>query len=153
MRSYEQRMNGIVVAMAAFLAIGVAARAQAPAWDQLPADPNEVSVGLIQQDSSDCTNTTVKDDPSRTRGGQIWVTRSGGTTTVRVAMTVTPDTTYHFFLKCVRALGDIRTDSEGVGMASFDFQTSSVGSTYAFDMYPDGAPSGNKFQSLTVTFK
>jgi hypothetical protein len=68
-------------------------------------------------------------------------------------MTVTPNTTYHFFLKCVRLLGDITTDPEGIGLATFTFQTSDVGSTFAFDMYPEGAPSGNKFQSMTVHFQ
>ena len=135
------------------LAIGTAARAQTPPVDPLP-DPNQVTVGLIRQDSSDCTNSTVKDDPSRTGGGSIFVTRGGsGSTTVKVGMTVQPNTTYQLFLKCVRKLGDIRTDSDGVGLATFSFPTSLVGSTYAFDMYPDGAPPGNKFQSVTVTFK
>ncbi len=115
---------------------------------------SSVSVSLIQQDSSDCTNTTVKDDPDRIRGGDILVTRnSDGTTTAKVGMTVTPGTTYHFYLKCVRQLGDITTDDGGIGLASFAFETSAVGNVYAFDMYPQGAPSGNKFQSLTVTFK
>ena len=84
---------------------------------------------------------------------KIFVTRnSNGTTKVQIGMTVTPKTTYHFFLKCVRQLGDIVTDDEGVGLATFEFSTSSVGSTFAFDMYPEGAPSGNKFQSMTVKF-
>ena len=138
---------------AVLLLVGAGVHAQAPGLAP-PADPNEEVVSLIHQDSSDCTNTTVKDDPNRTHGGKIVVTRgSNDTTTVQVAMVVTPNTTYHFFLKCVRQLGDIRTDSEGVGLATFNFSTGSVGSTFAFDMYPDGAPSGNKFQSLTVTFK
>ena len=112
------------------------------------------NVSLIQQDQSDCTNTTVKDDPNRTRGGEISVTRNtNGSTTVKVAMTATPDTTYHFYLKCVRQLGDIKTDDEGTGEAVFSFQTSeTTGGVFAFDMYPEGAPSGNKFQSLTVKF-
>ena len=98
-----------------------------------------------------CTNTTVKDNPDRTRGGELWVTKgTDGTTTVQVAMTVTPNTTYHFHLKCVRRLGDITTGDEGIGMASFTFRTPS--GPFAFDMYPEGAPSGNKFQSLTVEF-
>jgi hypothetical protein len=67
-------------------------------------------------------------------------------------MTVSPNTTYHFYLKCVRQLGDIKTGDEGTGFATFVFPTSSVGSTYAFDMYPEGAPSGNKFQSVTVSY-
>ena len=144
MSMYGRVTSGVVVGVAVLCGLSLSASAQtAPV----------VSVGLIQQDSSDCLNSTVKDDPNRTRGGKIWVTRnSNGTTNVRVGMTVTPNTTYHFYLKCVRQLGDIRTDDDGIGLASFDFQTSSVGSTYAFDMYPEGAPSGNKFQSVTVSF-
>ena len=34
-----------------------------------PVDSQSVQVALIQQDSSDCTNSTVKDDPDRTKGG------------------------------------------------------------------------------------
>jgi hypothetical protein len=150
-RAYSGSALAAVVATG--ITIGTEACAQEP-WQKAPLAPNQVSVSLIQQDSSDCTNTTVKDDPNRTRGGEIWVTHGdGGTTNVRVAMTVTPNTTYHFFLKCVRLLGDIRTDDEGIGMATFSFQTSSTSSTFAFDMYPEGAPAGNKFQSLTVNFK
>jgi hypothetical protein len=67
-------------------------------------------------------------------------------------MTVSPDTTYHFFLKCVRQLGDIKTGDEGTGFATFTFPTNSVGSAYGFDMYPEGAHPGNKFQSATVKF-
>lgn len=52
-----------------------------------------------------------------------------------------------------RRLGDIATDDGGIGEAVFEFATSSVGNVYASDMYPQGAASGNKFQSLTVTFK
>ena len=77
---------------------------------------------------------------------------SDGNTTVKVAMTASPDTTYHFFLKCVRQLGDITTGDEGTGFGNFTFQTNEVGATYGFDMYPEGAPPGNKFQSVTVKF-
>ena len=118
-----------------------------------PVLPNVRSVSLIPQDFSDCTNTTVKDDPNRTRGGEITLTRRpDGSTHVEVGMTVNKNTTYHLFLKCSRLLGDITTDEEGIGLASFDFLTNSMGNTFAFDMYPEGAPPGNKFQSLTVTF-
>jgi hypothetical protein len=88
-----------------------------------------------------------------TVGGTLLLSRGNdGNTTVKVAITVSPDTTYHFFLKCVRQLGDIATGDEGTGAASFTFSTDSVGSTYGFDMYPEGAPPGNKFQSATVKF-
>jgi hypothetical protein len=146
--------SAILIGLAAFSALNVSATAQSPSskWSD-PVTASGVSVSLIQQDQSDCTNTTVKDDPNRIRGGEIRVTRGDdGNTTVQVAMTVTPNTTYHFYLKCVRQLGDIKTDDEGTGMAIFTFATSSVGSIFAFDMYPEGAPTGNKFQSMTVKF-
>ena len=86
-------------------------------------------------------------------GGLAMVSRGNdGNTTVKVAMTASADTTYHFYLKCVRQLGDIKTDDEGIGSAAFTFPTNATGSTCAFDMYPEGAPSGNKFQSATVSF-
>lgn len=142
----------ISTAVAGGCLLGLPAVAQMPTKPPLP--PNVAQVSLIAQDESDCTNTTVRDDPNRTRGGEITVTRQdGGTTTVQVGMTATPNTTYHFFLKCVRQLGDIRTDEEGSGVGTFSFPTGSVGSTFAFDMYPEGAPPGNRFQSLTVTIK
>ncbi|CAL78567.1 hypothetical protein BRADO4844 [Bradyrhizobium sp. ORS 278] len=99
-------------------------------------------------------NSTVQDDPNRIRGGEIWVTRgAGGIMTVKVAMTVKPSTSYHFFLKCVRLLGDIKTDEDGTGMATFEFNASEIGASFAFDMYPEGAPAGEKFQSLPVSFQ
>jgi hypothetical protein len=52
----------------------------------------------------------------------------------------------------LRQLGDITTGGEGVGTADFAFPTNSTGATNAFDMYPQGAPPGNKFQSATVSF-
>jgi hypothetical protein len=90
---------------------------------------------------SDCTNASVPADRHRTRGGGISVVRNpDGTTSVRVAMPVDPNSTYHFVVKCVRSLGDIETDGDGVGKAVFTFQTSSVGNVFAFDVYPEGAP-------------
>jgi hypothetical protein len=72
---------------------------------------------------------------------------------VKVALTAKPATTYRFFLKCVRPLADITTDDEGVAIASFAFSTNLVGAVYGFDMYPEGAPAGNKFQSAQVSFQ
>jgi hypothetical protein len=112
-----------------------------------------VAVTLVRQDFSDCANANVSaGDPTLDLGVSGVVRREDGTTMVKVAMTVTPDTTYHFFLKCVRLLGDIHTDDEGIGEAVFAFPTNSVGSPFAFDVYPEGAPLGNKFQSVQVAF-
>jgi hypothetical protein len=145
------RLRGRAVSRTILFGVAILCTASISAFGQSAASGG---LSLIQQDFSDCTNTTVKDNPERNTGGEIWVTRnSDGTTFVKVGMTVTPNTTYHFYLKCVRQLGDIKTDDDGIGIASFEFQTSSVGNVFAFDMYPEGAPSGNKFQSLTVLFK
>jgi hypothetical protein len=115
--------------------------------------PNQRQVYLIRQDFSDCTNSNVPNVDSPAVGGNVWVTRqSDNTAGVKVAMTATPKTTYHFFLKCVRLLGDITTDEEGVANVSFTFPTNLTGPVFAFDMYPEGAPAGNKFQSSQVKF-
>jgi hypothetical protein len=110
-------------------------------------------VALVRQDSSDCTNSNVSANDLSRVGGTAWVVRqSDGKTSVKVAITATPNTAYHFFLKCVTALGDVTTGDEGVGVADFVFPTSSAGPVFAFDMYPQGAPAGNKFQSVQVKF-
>jgi hypothetical protein len=77
-----------------------------------------VEAFLIRQDSSDCTNSNVNaNDPSRI-GGTAWVVRNpDGNTSVKVAITATPNTVYHFFLKCVKILGDIKTEDEGEAVA------------------------------------
>jgi hypothetical protein len=118
-----------------------------------PAVPNQVQVYLVRQDFSDCTNSNVPNVDSPLVGGNVWVTRgSDGNTTLKVALTASPNTTYHFYLKCVRQIGDLKTDEEGAAVASITFPTSSAGNVYAFDSYPDGAPAGNKFQSAQVKF-
>ena len=149
MRSRKVSVLAMVLAGAAFV---VAARAQT-ALTPPPMASNERQAYLVRQDQSDCTNTSVPTGDSPGVSGNLWLSRGNdGNTTVKVAMTVTPNTTYHFYLKCVRQLGDIKTDDEGAGFAAFTFPTASVGATYAFDMYPEGAPAGNKFQSVTVNF-
>ena len=108
-------------------------------------------MSLVRQDFSDCQNGNVSG--GGLIGGTVWVVRgSDGTTKVKVGITGTPDTTYHFFLKCVRILGDIKTYEEGVGKAEFSFSTNETGNVFAFDVYPEGAPPGNKFQSVQVKY-
>ena len=114
-------------------------------------DPNEREVSLVLQDFSDCQNSNVSGEGLL--GGTAWVVRgSDGTTKVKVGITAKPNTTYHFFLKCVRILGDIKTYDEGVGEADFSFKTNETGNVFAFDMYPEGAPPGNKYQSVQVKY-
>jgi hypothetical protein len=140
----------ILVGLAAVAATGVSvAQILSP-----PKDPNQLQVYLVRQAASDCTNSNVPNKDSPLVGGNVWVTRmSNGTTTLKVAMTGTPSTTYHFFLKCVRLLQDITTDSEGVANVAFSFPTNATGNVYAFDVYPQGSPPGNVFQSAQVAFQ
>ena len=84
------------------------------------------------------------------RGTVLIVRKPDGTTTLKVGMTVQPDTTYHFFLKCVPLLGDIKTGDESIGEAIYTLPAGAVGAVFAFDMYPEGAPAGNKYQSMQV---
>jgi hypothetical protein len=55
--------------------------------------------------------------------------------------------------KCVRMLTDITTDDEGVANVLFAFPTNLVGGVYAFDMFPEGGPGGDKYQSAQVSFQ
>jgi len=116
-------------------------------------DPNEREVSLVRQDQSDCQNGNVSDRDPTLIGGTAYILRgSDGKTTVKIGITAKPNTTYHVFLKCVRILGDIKTWDEGEGEATFTFDTNEAGNVYAFDMYPEGAPPGNKYQSVQVKY-
>jgi hypothetical protein len=118
-----------------------------------PMPANQRGVYLVKQDFSDCQNNNVPNTDGPNVGGFVKVIRgTDGNTTVAIALTGTPNTSYHFFLKCIRILGDVITGDEGAGIAEFSFKTSEVGNTYAFDSYPEGAPAGNKFQSGTVKY-
>ena len=132
----------------------VAASAAALAQNELPSTPpNERNVYLIRQDFSDCSNANVPNTEGPNLAGIVTIVRgSDGNTNLKIALTGTPDTTYHFYLKCVRQLGDIKTGDEGTAVATFSFPTTEAGNVYAFDSYPEGAPAGNKFQSAQVKF-
>jgi hypothetical protein len=148
-----RQINQSAAAVFAILVLGFVCATSDRASAQ-PASPGELAVSLVRQDFSDCTNGNVSDSNPSLIGGTLWIVRrSNGMTGVKVAMTAQPNTTYHFFLKCVRLLGDIKTEDEGLGTAVFEFATSSAGNVYAFDMYPEGAPAGNKFQSVQVKFQ
>lgn len=107
---------------------------------------------LIKRDFSDCSNSDVTRNDAGA-GGYLTVDRGAdGNTHVRVEMSGKPETTYHLFLKCVRQIGDITTGGDGFALANFDFPTSWAGDVFAFDMYPEGAPLGDKFQSVRIDF-
>jgi hypothetical protein len=143
-----------VLAVLSASAIAFTARAQRPVEPSSNPGGPTAEFFMIRQDQSDCANADVNaSDPSRI-GGSVWLVRQAdGNTSVKVAITGTPNTTYHFYLKCVRQLGDIKTQDEGEGVGLFQFATKDTGPTLAFDMYPEGAPSGNKFQSVQVKFQ
>jgi len=107
---------------------------------------------LIKRDFSDCSNSDVSRNDTPV-GGYLTVDRGAdGITHLRVDMLGKPNTTYHLFLKCVQLIGDITTQAEGYAIANFDFPTGWAGDTYAFDMYPEGAPLGDKYQSVRIDY-
>jgi hypothetical protein len=141
---WNKLSRNVGAAVVVLLATGTAAFAQG-------ANMREVS--MVRQDFSDCPNDNVSDKDASLVGGTVILTRNNdGTTTVKVGITAAPNTKYNFFLKCVRVLGTVQTYDEGEGEAQFSFRTDETGNVYAFDMYPDGAPAGNKFQSVQVRF-
>jgi hypothetical protein len=124
-----------------------AATQLAPEFAARAQSDDQRQVYLARLDQSDCTNSNVPNKDTPAVDGLVTVTRGNdGNTTVKIAMTASSNTTYHY-LKCVRQLGYITTGDEGVGTADFTFPTNSTGATYAFDMYPEGAPPGNKFRA------
>jgi hypothetical protein len=109
------------------------------------------SVPLVLQDFSDCQNGNVADPSGLLTKGTAWIVKNGdGSLNIKVGITLVPNTTYHFYLKCVRQIGDITTGDEGTGEAVFAVPSGTVGNVFAFDSYPEGAPAGNKMQSMTV---
>jgi hypothetical protein len=147
-----RQIKRIASLLSAFFLIGVAAN---PVSGQSPArapDANFRTVSMVQQDQSDCENSTVRDQYAEIGGSAFVLRGSDGTTAVKVRITAKPNTTYHFFLKCVRILGDIKTRDEGAGEAEFTFRTNEVGNVYAFHMYPEGAPRDNMYQSVQVRY-
>lgn len=154
MRRSDRGFRFLSAALFGFTALGGTAWSQGIPYPQPKApDPNEREVSLVRQDQSDCQNGNVSDRDPGLVGGTAYVVRgSEGKTTVKVGITGKPNMKYHFHLKCVRILGDIQTYEEGEGQGMFTFDTNEVGNVYAFDMYPAGAPSGNKYQSVQVKY-
>jgi hypothetical protein len=75
---------------------------------------------LVTQDSLSCTNDDVAANPSNVIGAvTVFLIQSGpakgkAKVLVRINRAAT-NTTYHFFQKCARSLGDITTDGSGDG--------------------------------------
>lgn len=117
----------------------------------IPNGGQSVRVALVRRDFSDCLNTDVHPANDMQVGGYVAVNHD--TTNCSVDISIergTPNTAYDFFLKCHYQLTTIHTDGSGHGNAHASFPRKDVGQAFAFDMYPAGAPSGNKFQSEQV---
>ena len=116
------------------------------------ADPvqNGLSVALVRKDfTADCYNGEVTTTDLSTIGGSVYLVRSNGAISASVSISHgTPNTSYDFYLKCVRGLGSVVTNGDGAGSGVFQFGPGDVGPVFGFDMYPSGAPLGNKFQSV-----
>ena len=112
------------------------------------------TVNIFKQDYSDCTNSDVPNTTSSsTVTGYIYVIKSefDGKLFAEVHLNKgTPNTKYNIFLKCKQKIGELSTDNNGVGAVVVMAPLNIVPAVFAFDMYPDGAPLGNKFQSVQV---
>ncbi len=121
---------------------------------QLPlsTEKTALTVALVRQDSESCSNDNVSDAGQAPVKGSVTVfpvtynTMSAG---VKLAG-VSPNTTYRVFLKCVRQLGQLRTDAEGNGGRTFNYLTETASPSYGFEIIPDGAEAASKLQSLTL---
>ena len=132
------------------LAGGVAAMAAGAALGQ---SADILEGYLVRQDSSDCQNSNVSASDPNLVGGTIQIAKvQDGSLALTVGITVQPKTRYNFFLKCVRQLGILETSDEGSAVNLFTIPPGQGGNPLTFDMYPDGAPAGNKFQSTPVKF-
>jgi hypothetical protein len=114
------------------------------------------TVPLVRQDESNCTNDDISGADPAVLGGSVTVFRASSRTTgvsVHLTGATAPNTTYRVKLKCDHQLGTVRTDEKGDGNATFDFVNDGVGTSFAFDITPESAPTakGNTFQSVTTS--
>jgi hypothetical protein len=120
---------------------------------QLPlSTTTAVTVALVRQDEGSCTNDNVADTGSPVVAGSATVspeTSSTSTAAIRLAG-VSPNTSYHVYLKCFRQLGMMRTDAGGNAGRTFEFPTDAGGPVISFELSPEGTPPGPKLQSLPL---
>ena len=140
--------------LGAAILVGTSMATLAQFIPQRTTDPNQRQVVFVRQDTSDCSGRDVPNVDSPSVGGTIWATRLfDGNTGVKVAMTAKPNTTYRISIKCVRPIGDVKTDDEGIANLSLVFPTNLAGPEYSFELAPEGAPAGNRYQSAQISFK
>lgn len=140
--------------LGAAMLVGTSVATPAQFIVQRPTDPNQRQVVMVRQDASDCSGRDVPNVDSPSVGGTIWATRLfDGNTGVKVAMTAKPNTTYRISLKCVRPIGEVKTDDEGIANLSLVFPTNLVGAEYSFELAPEGAPAGSRYQSAQISFQ
>jgi hypothetical protein len=120
---------------------------------QLPlSTTTAVTVALVRQDEGSCTNDSVADTGSAVVAGSATVfhdTSISSTAAIRL-VGMSPNTSYHVYLKCFRQLGMMRTDADGNAGRTFGFPAEAGGPVIAFEISPEGAPPGTKLQSLAV---
>jgi hypothetical protein len=108
-------------------------------------------VNLIRLDSSDCTNSNVTPASGQVGGFISIHENKNKEVIVNIHLkTGTPNTKYNIFLKCKQQIGTLYTNKKGLADAEFKVSKDIVPAVFAFDMYPDGAPVGNKYQSVQI---
>jgi hypothetical protein len=140
------RRNYVLALLLAIVLIGSSS--------QLLAADN-VKVGLVRLDWSDCVNSDVAGIaaayPDLVEGFiNVHLEEEGKLLIIVHLKHGAPGTTYNVYLKCIGPIGSLYTNPLGVGNAIFTVPSDYVGPVFAFDMYPDGAPLGYKYQSVQV---
>jgi hypothetical protein len=153
-RNRPGRLLSSAVWLGAFSVFATSATAVAQYVIQRPADPNQREAFLVRQDKSECSGSDVANNASPSVVGTIWAARLGnGNTDVKVAITAKAHTTYRASIKCVRPLGDVATDDDGVANVTFTFPTNLAGPVYSFELAAEGPSSGDRFQSGQIDFR
>jgi hypothetical protein len=118
---------------------------------------DNVKVGLVLKDFSTCTNDDVAEyaeaNPDLVHGFvNVHFEEAGKLLLIVHLKYGTPNTEYQVSVKCVNTFEErLYTNPEGVGNAIYRVPPEwAVGPVFAIDMYPEGAPLGNKYQSVQV---
>jgi hypothetical protein len=157
MRSYISNLSIAIVSLLTLSFSGAIVPSTVSAQTGGNSAPTKI-VDLFRQDFADCVNSNVVQSRSpdrRKSEGAMRVTKSEFDGKLFVEATLlfgTPNTKYNIFLKCHQKIGELFTNNNGLGKSVSLIPLSAVPAIFAFDIYPDGAPLGNKFQSGQIKF-
>ena len=107
-----------LVVIASFLPLGSASAAES-ATGQLQSYPSQFA-----------TSCSSRAHPEPGDVGEVTLSRADNLVSVHVEFRATPNTTYRVGLSCIAELGEITTDSNGVGIGDFQHTVAQNQSTF-----------------------